>query len=135
MKFLQNKITNQKEIKDFIDNLASRHMLYHFEDDAKDILDKNLISVSVSKAKSFELVLNKLREQIMENLHGKQFNISQTNFEKDLAKKPESFIDTNNDENKIDFQSEKFTDTFEQFTDNNLEEGIEAWDGNDFSYL
>lgn len=101
----------------------------------KDILDKNLIGVSVSKAKSFEHVLNKLREQIMENLHGKQFNISQTNFEKDLAKKPESFIDTNNDENKIDFQSEKFTDTFEQFTDNNLEEGIEAWDGNDFSYL
>jgi hypothetical protein len=102
----------------------------------KDILDKNLISVSVSKAKSFELVLNKLREQIMENLHGKQFNISQTNFEKDLAKKPESFIDTNNDDtNKIDFKSENFTDTFEQFTDNNLEEGIEAWDGNDFTYL
>ena len=105
----------------------------------KDILDKNLISVSVSKAKSFELVLNKLREQIMENLHGKQFNISQTNFEKDLAKKQESFIDTNNDTNndtnKIDFKSEKFTDTFEQFTDNNLEEGIEAWDGNDFTYL
>jgi len=101
----------------------------------KDILDKNLIGVSVSKAKSFEHVLNKLREQIMENLHGKQFNISQTNFEKDLAKKPESFIDTTTDANQIDFQSEKFTDTFEQFTDNNLEEGIEAWDGNDFSYL
>jgi len=101
----------------------------------KDILDKNLISISVSKAKSFELVLNKLREQIMENLYGKQFNISPTNFEKDLAKKQESFIDVNNDTNKIDFQSENFTDTFEQFSDNNLEEGIEAWDGNDFSYL
>jgi hypothetical protein len=101
----------------------------------KDILDKNLISVSVSKAKSFEFVLNKLREQIMENLHGKQFNISQTNFEKDLAKKHESFTDNNNDSNKIDFKSENFTDTFEQFSDNNLEEGIEAWDGNDFSYL
>ena len=72
----------------------------------KDILDKNLISISVSKAKSFELVLNKLREQIMENLYGKQFNISPTNFEKDLAKKQESFIDVNNDTNKIDFQSE-----------------------------
>jgi hypothetical protein len=41
MKFLQNKITNQKEIKDFIDNLASRHMLYHFEDDAKDIYTRD----------------------------------------------------------------------------------------------
>ena len=71
----------------------------------------------------------------MENLYGKQFNISPTNFEKDLAKKQESFIDVNNDTNKIDFQSENFTDTFEQFSDNNLEEGIEAWDGNDFSYL
>ena len=101
----------------------------------KDILDKNLIDISVSKAKSFEHVLNKLREQIIENLHGKQFNISPTNFEKDLAKKQESLIDDNNDTNKIDFQSENFTDTFEQFGDNNIEEGIEAWDGNDFSYL
>ena len=98
----------------------------------KDILDKNLIGVSVSKAKSFEVVQNKLREQIMENLYGKQFNVSQTSFEKDLAKDQESII---RETNKVDFKSEKFTDTFEQFTDNNLEEGIEAWDGNDFTYL
>lgn len=98
----------------------------------KDILDKKLIEVSVSKAKSFEVVQNKLREQIMENLYGKQFNISQTSFEKDLAKNKESII---SESNKVDFKSEDFTDTFEQFTDNNLDEGIEAWDGNDFSYL
>jgi len=98
----------------------------------KDILDKNLIGVSVSKAKSFEVVQNKLREQIMENLYGKQFNVSQTSFEKDLAKNQESIIA---EPNKVDFKSENFTDTFEQFGDNNIEEGIEAWDGNDFSYL
>ena len=58
----------------------------------KDILDKNLIGVSVSKAKSFEVVQNKLREQIMENLYGKQFNVSENSFEKDLAKNKESII-------------------------------------------
>jgi hypothetical protein len=78
------------------------------------------------------VVQNKLREQIMENLYGKQFNISQTSFEKDLAKNKESII---SESNKVDFKSEDFTDTFEQFSDNNLDEGIEAWDGNDFSYL
>jgi hypothetical protein len=101
----------------------------------KDILDKNLIGISVSKSKSFEVVQNKLREQIMENLYGKQFNISQTSFEKDLAKKQETVIDTNNKSNKLDFTSENFTDTFEQFSDDNQKEGIDAWDGNDFSYL
>jgi hypothetical protein len=106
----------------------------------KDILDKNLIDISVTKSKSFEVVQNKLREQIMENLYGKQFNVSQTSFEKDLAKKREPFINTNNESNnesnkKVDFKSENFTDTFEYFSDNNIEEGIEAWDGNDFSYL
>jgi len=101
----------------------------------KDILDKNLIGISISKAKSFEHVLNKLREQIMENLHGKKSNISLTNFEKDLARKPESFVDTNLNNQKIDFKSDNFTDTFEHFTDNNNKDDLEAWDGNDFSYL
>jgi hypothetical protein len=97
----------------------------------KDILDKNLIGVSVTKAKSFDVVQNKLREQIMENLYGKQFNVSQTSFEKDLAKNQETIIS----EPKVDFKNEKFTDTFEHFSDNNQDEEIEAWDGNDFSYL
>lgn len=97
----------------------------------KDILDKNLIGVSVTKAKSFDVVQNKLREQIMENLYGKQFNVSQTSFEKDLAKNQDTIIS----EPKVDFKNEKFTDTFEHFSDNNQDEEIEAWDGNDFSYL
>ena len=58
-----------------------------------------------------------------------------TSFQKDLAKKQEQITDTNNENNKVDFKSENFTDTFEHFSDNNNEEGIEAWDGNDFSYL
>jgi hypothetical protein len=97
----------------------------------KDIIDKNLIQVSVAKAK-YGVVQNKLREQIMENLYGKQFNASQTSFEKDLAKNQEPIIAN---EPKVDFKSENFTDTFEHFSDNNVDEDIEAWDGNDFSYL
>ncbi len=106
----------------------------------KDILEKNLIQISVAKAKSYDVVQNKLREQIMENLYGKQFNASQTSFEKDLAKKNEPFVNTNNmqqNNGRVDFTSEAFTDTFEHFSDNanNEENGIEAWDGNDFSFF
>ncbi len=109
----------------------------------KDILEKNLIQISVAKAKSYDVVQNKLREQIMENLYGKQFNSSQTSFEKDLAKKNEPFCNTNNmqqtqqNNGRIDFTSETFTDTFEHFSDNanNDGNGIEAWDGNDFSFF
>jgi hypothetical protein len=110
----------------------------------KDIIDKNLIQISVSKAK-YGVVQNKLREQIMENLFGKQFNASQTSFEKDLAIKSEPFGNVSNQQNlqnqnssgRIDFTSETFTDTFEHFSEkNNIgEEGVEAWDGDEFSYL
>jgi hypothetical protein len=103
----------------------------------KDILDKNLIQISVAKAKSFDVVQNKLREQIMENLYGKQFNASQSSFEKDLAKKPEPFSNTNQkSNNRIDFTNDSFTDTFEHFSENNnIEDSVEAWNGDDFSYL
>ncbi len=103
------------------------------------ILEKNLIQISVAKAKSYEMVQNKLREQIMENLFGKQFNQGQTNFQQDLAKpnKVEKFTpQTSNNPGRIDFKSDSFVDTFEHFSDNSKEAtDIEAWDGNDFSYL
>jgi hypothetical protein len=47
MKFLQNKITNQKEIKNYIDNLQSNNMLYHFDDDARDIVDFQNLSEDI----------------------------------------------------------------------------------------
>ena len=47
MKFLQNKITNQKEIKNYIDNLQSNSMLYHFDDDARDIVDFQNLSEDI----------------------------------------------------------------------------------------
>jgi ubiquinone/menaquinone biosynthesis C-methylase UbiE len=37
MTLLNKQITSKQDIKDFIDYLAANNMLYHFEDDAKDI--------------------------------------------------------------------------------------------------
>jgi hypothetical protein len=93
----------------------------------KDILEKNLIQISVAKAKSHELVQNKLREQIMDNLNGnnKQNIENFANFSQDLTK--------NNNPN---FQTENFSDTFQHFDAaekaNNFET-IEAFHGNDYS--
>lgn len=105
----------------------------------ENILEKNLIQISIAKAKTHELVQNKLREQIMENIYGKQFNVVQPNYQQDLAKKKtrDKIIPQNSSNpDRIDFKSESFSDTFEHFSDNlNESKNIEAWDGNDFSYL
>jgi len=37
MTLLNQQITSKQDIKDFIDYLATNDMIYHFEDDAKDI--------------------------------------------------------------------------------------------------
>ncbi len=96
------------------------------------ILEKNLIQISVSKARSYEVVQNKLREQIIENLYGKSVTNVQTSFEQDLAR---NIGGSNN--SRVDFSSEQFTDTFEHFSEQSQSGGnvIEAYDGSDFSYL
>ena len=38
MKFLNKPIETKRDIKSYIDNLVENHMMYHFEDNAKDIL-------------------------------------------------------------------------------------------------
>jgi hypothetical protein len=100
----------------------------------QDILEKNLIQISIAKAQSHEIVQHKLREQIMENLFGKSFNKVQNNYEKDLVKNNISNVPTQTNNGRVDFKTEKFTDTFEHFgANNNKTEDIEAYDGNDFS--
>jgi hypothetical protein len=95
----------------------------------ENILNKNLIQISTAKSRKYEIVQNKLREQIKENLNKKiNLNIPDI-FEKDLAK-----IDIS----KNNITSDKFNDTFKHFSDeldntNNTEIG--AYDGSDFSYL
>ncbi len=98
----------------------------------ENILEKNLIQISVSKARSYEVVQNKLREQIMENLYGKSVTKVQTSFEQDLARNS-----LGDNTGRVDFTSEQFSDTFEHFS-NQSQSGnnsIEAYDGSDFSYL
>lgn len=97
----------------------------------ENILDKNLIQISIGKSRAHEVVQNKLREQIMENLYGKSVTKVQTSFEKDLA-----MNGIENDQAKVDFKSDNFTDTFEHFTENNnTDHNIEAYDGGDYSYF
>ena len=74
------------------------------------ILEKNLIQISISKAKAHEVVQHKLREQIIENLHGSKFNNPEMSFEKDL-------VNLNKQEIK------------------NEETSIEAYTGSDYAYL
>jgi hypothetical protein len=107
----------------------------------QNILEKNLIQISINKAKSYEVVQNKLREQIIENLYGKTFNSSDSSFEKDLAKKGvENFTPQIEKSERIDFKSTNFVDTFKHFSDdsnvsNKAETDIEAWTGSDYSYI
>jgi len=60
----------------------------------ENILEKNLIPISITKAQQHEIVKNKLREQIIELLQGKTIEVTQehckstdfkNNFEQDLA--------------------------------------------------
>jgi hypothetical protein len=76
------------------------------------ILEKNLIPVSIEKAQKYDLVRNKLREQIIEALQGKTMDTTNNDYEQDLAnKKPVS----NN----------------ESFQNN----GPDAFEGGEYSYL
>jgi hypothetical protein len=68
------------------------------------ILEKGLIQISVTKAQQFDLVKNKLREQIMDGLQGKSSakSIGNNDYEADLAR---STIKESNYENLEEFSS------------------------------
>jgi hypothetical protein len=51
----------------------------------ENILEKNLIPISITKAQQYEMVRNKLREQIIESIQGKSMG-SKSDYEQDLAK-------------------------------------------------
>ena len=72
------------------------------------ILENNLIQISVTKAQQYDVVKNKLREQIIEALNGKKnkfLNKNEVNdYEEDLASKPDSNL--NNSEQEENFKNE-----------------------------
>ena len=79
----------------------------------EDIMSKQLLQISIAKAQAHEIVRNKLREQILSVTHSKLGSKVPSNFEKDLAHEPK----------------------VAQETPRKLKEDIEAFDGNDYSYL
>ena len=83
----------------------------------KEILSKDLIRVSITKAQSHDIVKEKLREQINDTLNGK------ITVEPQQVKKQQSTM--KNDNKSFTLKSENFRDTFEHFDDN-----IGAFDNN-----
>jgi len=108
----------------------------------ENILDNKLLQISINKSKSHEMVQSKLREQILDNLYGKPMTSNKPQFEgpnKTVESRQLDSMGTRKIEDgmqgRVNFQSEKFQDTFEHFASNSSNEGIDAFDGNDFSYL
>jgi hypothetical protein len=110
----------------------------------KEILDKDLIRISITKAKTHEVVRNKLKEQIMEVIYGKSFSKIQTNYEEDLAKNGLEISKNNKNPTNhfvknetMTLKSDNFRDTFQHFIDsddtNNNE--INAYDSSNYSYI
>lgn len=99
----------------------------------ENILEKDLIRISIYKAKTHEVVRNKLREQIMDVLNGKPTKNIQTNYEEDLAK---NNLDKSINNKSVSLKSENFRDTFEHFSDNEYNSNeISAYDNNSYSYI
>jgi hypothetical protein len=102
----------------------------------ENILNKNLIQISIAKATAHEVVRNKLKEQIMENIKGKPMFVSKPNFESDLARNNvQEKPSTQQPSSRVDFQSNQFQDTFQHFsnTNDNSNNGPDAFDGGDYS--
>lgn len=103
-----------------------------------DILNKNLIPISINKARKHKLVQKKLREQIKEHIYGKTIMKSNTEFEKDLAIQT-SDVDTNDLTTMVAAPKSQaeFKDTFRHFTDQPIENNynIDPYDGTDFSHF
>lgn len=108
-----------------------------------DILNKNLIPISINKARKHKVVQKKLREQIKEHIYGKTIMKGNTDFEKDLAIKTsnvyEDEVNTNNLTTMIGAPKSQaeFKDTFRHFTDQPIENNynIDPYDGTDFSHF
>lgn len=79
----------------------------------ENIIQKNLIAISINKAKQYDMVKNKLKEQIMEAIHGKSQS-NNSDYEQDLAKKAHNVIK----------EDEKFS---------NIEP--DAYEGGEYTYL
>ena len=81
----------------------------------KDIINKELIPISISKAQTHTQVQDVLRNQIIDGLYGKNFDNPITNFEKDIAKKSQQTDKPIIKNNPTNLKSDNFKDTFQHF--------------------
>lgn len=95
----------------------------------EDILKKNLIQISVGKAKSHKVVQNKLREQLRSSKKSVESmcNINKLNNREQMQNFTSEQPKTN-----IDFTASGFSDTFQHFNEEKANiDGIQAFENND----
>lgn len=95
----------------------------------EDILKKNLIQISVSKAKSHTVVQNKLREQLKSS---KKSVESMCNINKVSNREHMQNFTSEQSKSNIDFTASGFSDTFQHFNEEKINiDGIQAFENND----
>ena len=98
----------------------------------ENILEKNLIPISITKAQQYEMVRNKLREQIIESIQNK-LTESKTDYEQDLAnnKNENKYENEDQDEDQNEYAYETKIKSKESF------EIIEpdAYEGIEYNYI
>jgi hypothetical protein len=109
-------------------------MVINFSGDMSldDILKKNLIQISISKAKSHLVVQNKLREQLNSSKKTIKPVENMCNTNKTHNRAPTQNFTTDKPKSNIDFTASGFSDTFEHFNDEKITmDGIQAFENND----
>ena len=97
----------------------------------QNILEKDLIRISIMKARTHDVVKNKLREQIMEVLYGK-IPIVETKYDTVKNINPPK----NNVSNKqMSLKSDNFSDTFQHFSEDIQNTEIDGFNNSNYSYI
>jgi hypothetical protein len=123
----------------------------------ENILEKNLIPISITKAQQYEMVKNKLREQIIESLQNKLIE-SKTDYEQDLAdnttttttkynqkpnqklnqkpnQKQDQDLDDDDDENKTDYEEDLVNNNKITTKESFEHTDPDAYEGTEYTYL
>ena len=66
MEFLNKKIKSIEDIKNYIDNLFINNMMYHFEDDAKDVLSNTSNFIKQAFTLEQSKLLNSRTKEMLE---------------------------------------------------------------------
>lgn len=90
------------------------------------IIEKNLLNISINKAQQYKLVSIKLKEQLIEKLYNNNNNVSSNIFNRDLANNS-----LNRDLSNKDLSNNLFINENTDLSNND----IEAYQGGDYAYI